>query len=73
MKKLDNKIEEPNINLNVEQRASEVFGMFQTVTTIPTETPRNWFNQIQIYSNGGTTTLYIYDTVANTWLATTLT
>jgi len=75
MEKLDieNKIDEGKPNLNPVQRAQDVFGMFQTVTTAPTGTPKNFFNQIQVYSSGGTFRIYIYDTVSNAWKFSTLT
>ena len=75
MEKLDieNKIEEGKPTLNDVPRAQDVLGMFQTVTTAPTATPKNFFNQIQIYSSGGTFRIYIYDTVSNAWKYSVLT
>lgn len=64
---LKNTVEYPDTNLPIQQRASETFGMFQTVSVAPTKTPTNWFNQVQIYVNGATLRLYWYDTVANVW------
>lgn len=48
-------------------QASELFGMFQTVSTAPTLTPTRLINQIQIYTNGATYRLYWYDTTNNVW------
>jgi len=75
MEKIDieNKIEEGKPTLNEVPRGQDIFGMFQTVTTAPTATPKNFFNQIQIYSSGGTFRIYIYDTVSNAWKYATLT
>jgi len=52
---------------------SSVFGMYQTVSVVPTTTPLFMQNQIQIYSNAGTFRIYIYDTVSNTWKYSALT
>jgi hypothetical protein len=54
--------------METQQRASDVFGMFQTVSVAPTSTPINWFNQVQIYINGATHRLYVYDTSTNAWI-----
>lgn len=48
-------------------RIDDLLGMFQTVSTAPTATPKRIINQIQIYTNGGTLRLYWYDTTNNTW------
>lgn len=75
MEKLDieNKVDEGKPTLNPVPRAQDVFGMFQTVTAAPTKTPRNFFEQVKIYSSGGTFRIYIYDTVSNAWKYATLT
>lgn len=75
MEKLDieNNINEGKPDINPVQRAQDVFGMFQTVTAAPTKTPRNFFEQVKIYSSGGTFRIYIYDTVSNAWKYATLT
>jgi hypothetical protein len=41
--------------------------------TIPTGFPRNPFNRIVLYVNGGTKRLYIYNVEANIWYYSTLT
>lgn len=65
------KIKELNERLNQPQFASELFGLFKTVTVVPTATPipvpRNYLDQIQIYTNGATLRLYWYDVTNNTW------
>lgn len=75
MEKLDieNEVNEGKPTLNPVTRAQDVFGMFQTVTTAPTLTPRNFIEQVKIYSSGGTFRIYIYDTVSNAWKFSTLT
>ena len=54
-------------NLPQQPRGQQIYGMFQTVSAVPTKEPVNWFNQIQIYVNGGTLRLYWYDTIAHVW------
>lgn len=64
---LKNEIMFPDTNLPSQPRASDIFGMFQTVSAVPTGSPVNWQNQIQIYVSGATYRIYWYDTVANIW------
>lgn len=66
-KEITNKVEYFKDNLPQQQLGQNIAGMFQTVSTAPTNTPKNFFDQVQIYVNGGTLRLYWYDTVANTW------
>lgn len=75
MEKIDlkNEIQEGKPSLNPVQRTQDIFGMFQTVTSAPTGTPRNFAEQIKVYSSGGTFRIYIYDTVSNAWKNATLT
>ncbi len=56
----DTKLKEPT---NIQ----DVLGRFRTVSTAPSKAPKNWYEQIQIYINGATYRLYIYDTVGNVW------
>jgi hypothetical protein len=42
-------------------------GMFQTVTVAPTATPKNFLDQIQIYTNGATFRIYWFDWANKTW------
>jgi uncharacterized protein YcfL len=69
MEKIDieNKIPVQNIEMEQQKRASDLFGMFQTVSSAPTKTPINFFDQVQVYVNGSTYRLYWYDTVGNVW------
>jgi hypothetical protein len=46
---------------------------FQTTTTLPSGTPKNFLDQIRIYINGGNVYLYIFDSTNNTWVSNTLT
>lgn len=47
--------------------AGNLFGMFQTVTTAPSAPPRNFLDQIQLYKNGSSVKLYVYDLANATW------
>jgi uncharacterized protein YcfL len=49
-----------NIKFNVN-------GLFETVDTAPTHTPKNFYDQIKIYVNGATYRFYWYDANANAW------
>lgn len=70
---IENDVNEGKPTLNPVPRAQDVFGMFETVTSAPTKTPRNFFEQIKVYSSGGVFRIYIYDTVSNAWKNATLT
>ena len=51
-----NGLDAPKVNVkNLE-------GLFSVVDAVPVEVPRNAYEQIKIYSNGGTRRLYIYVT-----------
>lgn len=52
-------------DIQPQKRVEELFGHFETVSAIPTATPRTFVDQIKFYS--GTNTLYFYDTKANVW------
>ncbi len=67
MDQLDIKIIEHDDSVNAQLRADNVFGMFKTVSSVPTGVPKNWFDQIQIYVNGLTLRLYWYDVTNATW------
>lgn len=64
IKKIDDTVEPPFV-------AQEVFGMFETVTTVPTKTPKNLVNQIVFYTDSlsapSVYRLYIYSTKLNVW------
>lgn len=57
-----------NPDLLKQQRAEDLFGEFQTITTVPTAVPVGTINQIQ-YKSGGP--LYFYDTVGKVWVPIT--
>lgn len=67
------KVEEIDDKVNEVPFAGNLFGMFQTVSSVPTEAPTRFINQIQFYSNGSTYRLYIYDTTNKVWRYATLT
>lgn len=45
----------------------------QCVSAIPTATPKNFWDQIKLYSSGGTYRLYVYNYIDNNWRYATLT
>lgn len=44
-----------------------LFGLFETVSEVPTTTPKTTYDQIKIYSNSTTYRLYWYDSVNGVW------
>lgn len=46
---------------------TQVFGLFEVVSAVPTGTPKMLFDQIKIYTNGSTYRLYWYDWVNHNW------
>lgn len=72
---IDDKIEYPDVKNEGHKNphGQEILGLFQTRTIAPTATPKNWFDQIVIYKNGGTKRLYVYDATNFTWSYTALT
>lgn len=46
---------------------SDIEGLFETVSTVPTGAPRDIFGQIKIYTNGATYRLYWYDNTNGAW------
>lgn len=50
-----------------------ITGFVQVVSTTPAGFPKNMFDQVKIYINGGTLRLYVYDYANNAWRYTTLT
>lgn len=68
----NNQVEYPNIP-DVPPLATEnIWGMFQTVSAVPTNVPIRMVDQIQIYSNGATYKLYVYNTTTATWQSVTI-
>lgn len=57
---IDDKVNEP-------KQARDVFGMFQTVSAAPTQAPKNFLDQVQVYTSGATYRLYWYDKDNDTW------
>jgi len=56
------RLEQKSINLN-----TDIFGLFETVSTAPSEAPTNVYQQVKIYVNGATYRLYLYDAVGHAW------
>lgn len=56
------------INLN-----TDIIGLFETVSAVPTIIPIRPYDQIKFYSSGATYRLYMYDVLNNVWRYTTLT
>lgn len=50
-----------------------LLGLFETVSSAPTTTPKTTFDQIKIYSSGGTYRLYVYDPTGGAWRYASLT
>jgi hypothetical protein len=40
---------------------------YETVSSIPTDAPTNFLEQVKIYVSGGDILLYVYDTTNSTW------
>lgn len=59
----------PELNTDTEEQqfARNLFGLFETVSAVPTAEPINYLDQIKIYVNGATLRLYWYDKVAHVW------
>lgn len=61
------------VNPAPQNQLRNVFGNFEVVSTVPTETPIRLEQQIKIYVSGATYRLYIYDNVNNNWKYSSLT
>lgn len=46
---------------------TDIIGLFETVSAVPTGSPKGPYDQVKVYVNGGTLRLYWYDGVANVW------
>jgi hypothetical protein len=57
-----NNLMEKRINFN-----TDIIGLFETVSAVPTGIPASPYQQIKIYVNGATLRLYWYDGNANVW------
>lgn len=56
-----------------QQHVLNIEGFIRTITEAPTAKPRKFSEQIYIVRAGGSTALYLYDTVTLAWNYTTLT
>lgn len=56
------------LNLN-----TDIIGLFETVSAVPTGVPTGPWQQIKFYSNSTTYRLYMYDATNNVWRYATLT
>lgn len=54
--------EQPRIQLR-----TDIAGLFETVSSIPTGVPKDIFGQIKIYTSGASYRLYWYDTANGAW------
>lgn len=61
-------IEEPELEKLPD--ISEILGIIKTVEIVPTGTPRKFSEQIRLVVQGGVSSLYVFDTVNNTWKST---
>lgn len=52
---------------------TDIIGLFEVVSSVPTGTPKGLYDQIKIYSSGGTRRLYCYEYVSQSWRYTALT
>ena len=55
------------------QLNTQVQGLFECVSVVPTGKPSNVYDQVKIYASGGTKTLYLYDYINSAWRSVTLT
>lgn len=62
------KVQNTRINFN-----TDLIGLFQTVSVVPTAVPQSPYQQIKIYVNSTTYRLYVYDGVGRVWHYATLT
>lgn len=53
----DEKLKEPIL-------PTEIFGLFKTVSALPTKAPKNYFDQIVIYAGSA----YMFDTLNHVWI-----
>ena len=52
---------------------TDIIGLFETVSAVPTLTPTKPYDQIKFYSNATTYRLYVYDQTNQVWRYATLT
>jgi hypothetical protein len=65
--------EPTTVNIAPPQRLENLWGLFPTMSTVPTHVPRNLYEQVVNYKSGATKRLYIYDITNNAWSYTALT
>jgi len=67
--KYKNEILETEENLNPVERTElrNIFSMFETVTSQPTEIPTRFQGQIKLWNDSGTMKICFFDTSTNTW------
>lgn len=61
-----------NIN-STKINISNLLGLIEVVSVIPTHTPKYFFQQFKIYVNGATKRFYVYNYKTGSWLYTALT
>lgn len=54
-------------------RFDSLYGMYDTISSVPTHKPKTPQDQIKFYSSGSTYRLYIFDKTNNVWRYTALT
>lgn len=52
---------------------SDILGAIEVISTAPTHTPRDMYDQLKLYINSTTYRLYIYDYVNHNWRYVALT
>lgn len=55
-------IQQKRVNLN-----TDIIGLFEVVSVVPTGIPRDVYDQVKIYTNSTTYRLYWYDQVNDAW------
>lgn len=46
---------------------TDIQGLFETVSVVPTNLPKGAYDQIKVYENAGTHRLYWYDATSHAW------
>ena len=68
---VDLQANDPDRGVNVPQYLTDLFGMIETVTTAPTLAPRNFYQQVKLYTDSTSAPtiyrLYIYMPKLNAW------
>ena len=61
----------PLVGPNTRVRIEDLQGLFKSISSVPTHSPRNFYEQIVFYKNGATYRLYFY--VEDSWHYASLT